>query len=175
MKNYFLISANSADFVQCGTTPPVFDAQQLVWITEDGNRYSAPLGYYTVTDDADNNPEVLAALKVQLSAAVTHLRYTKEVAGVVINGSRVNTDRESQATIAGAKCYVDLNPSATVDWKGEDGWVTLTKDAVYGLATAVGNYVQGLFTAEKNHLLAIEALTTLEQAASYDITTGWPQ
>lgn len=101
-------------------------------------------------------------------------RYSKETAGITVNGSKIKTDRESQAMLTGAKAYSDLNESATIDWKGENGWVRIDRAAILAISQAVAAHVQECFSNEKVHAEAIAALSTIADIEAYDITTGWP-
>ena len=69
---------------------------------------------------------------------------------------------------------MQINPNILIDWKAETGWVQIDKATVEALSAAVGLYVQGCFTAEKNHAAAIAALTSIADVETYDITQGWP-
>lgn len=97
------------------------------------------------------------------------LRFQKETAGIIVNGSTIKTDRESQAMITGAYNAVQIDPSKIIDWKGEDGWIQLDSASITAIATAVSNHVQACFTCEK------ELSILLETDIEIDITTGWPE
>lgn len=107
-------------------------------------------------------------------AELASIRFQRETAGITVNGSTICTDRESQATLTGAWVAVQINPNILIDWKAETGWVQIDKATVEALSAAVGSYVQGCFTAEKNHAAAIAALTSIADVETYDITQGWP-
>ncbi|MGI3900522.1 MAG: DUF4376 domain-containing protein [Janthinobacterium lividum] len=86
---------------------------------------------------------------VDLKAYAASARYTKETAGITVNGAAIATDRASQALITGAWATTQINPSATIQWKGSDGtFVTLDAKAITGLAAAVTAHVQACFAAE---------------------------
>jgi len=101
-------------------------------------------------------------------------RYDRETAGIIVNGARIKTDRESQAMINGAKAYSDLNEAITIDWKSENGWVTIDRTTILIIAQAVAAHVQACFNRERVHAEAINALTTASEIRDYDFTTGWP-
>ncbi|MEW6595639.1 MAG: DUF4376 domain-containing protein [Thermodesulfobacteriota bacterium] len=128
----------------------------------------------TVTEAAEHIPlpleDVVATRKGELAA----YRYQIETGGVTVGGSQVATDRESQAMIAGAKLFSDMNPAALVDWKTATGWVQIDAATITAIANAVGAHVQACFSAERAHSAALDALSTVEGVAAYDITTGWP-
>ena len=175
MKNYFLVSSNPADFVQCGQVAPIYDLGQRVWVLANGNKHSAPDGYYTLIDGTASAPQVLSAMKVQSKARVTALRYEKEVAGITVNGTPIDTERDAQAKLTSAKVYLDANPDLTINWKGADGvWRTLDKAAISAVSNAVAEYVQALYTAESSHHATIDSCSALSELSAHDIDAGWP-
>lgn len=136
---------------------------------------------YTLLEPCDyptwNGSEWVSDFSQALAAKIESLaayRYEKETAGITVNGSTIRTDRESQSLIAGAKLYSDLNESILIDWKAENGWVQIDRNAIVAISQAVAAHVQACFSNEKVHSSAINALTTVEEIEAYDITTGWP-
>lgn len=61
----------------------------------------------------------------------------------------------------------------TIDFKGDDGWLSLAPADATALLAAIQTQVQTGFTNEKKHHDAIMALTTTADVAAYDITQGW--
>lgn len=105
-------------------------------------------------------------------------RYQVETGGLELaDGSRILTDRESQAQLTSAyqslsQPFVDL-----IDWKAADGWVTVTEPELRPIAQAVARHVQGCFTAERrvSELLAAadgadgaEALVAIDWRGEFD-------
>jgi hypothetical protein len=98
--------------------------------------------------------------KKQLAAYAASVRYNKEVGGTVISGVPYLTDRETQAKLTSAALMMQVNPAATIQWKGADGsFVTLDAAGMLSLASAVGAFVQTCFGTEATVLAAIEADT----------------
>ena len=108
--------------------------------------------------------------KQQLRERATQLRWQHETGGIDIGGVRVLTGIEDQNRIASAL----IGAPATLDFKAESGWVTLTLAELQGIAAAITAHVQACFTAERAHHEAIDALDTLEAAQAYDVEAGWP-
>lgn len=123
---------------------------------------------------ADECAAALASSKTKRKDEATSLRFGKETAGIVVNGASVMTDRESQALITGAKSFSDVNPAAMIDWKTVDGWAQIDRTMLISIALAVGAHVQQCFSNERTHHEAIDALTSISDVDSYDITIGWP-
>ena len=109
-------------------------------------------------------------LKAKLIAQVTALRWQRETGGITVGGVRVLTSIEDQNRIAS----VLIGAPATLDFKAESGWATLTLAELQGIAAAITAHVQACFTAERTHHEAISALSTVDDAQTYDVTLGWP-
>ena len=112
--------------------------------------------------------KTLDQLKEDAAAKIAASRYALEVSGLDFYGTRIKTDRESQATLSAALQAVTRNPTMEIDWKGDNGWVRLGKMEVEAISDAVIDHVQACFTAEKNKLLALDALTTLAEVREFD-------
>jgi hypothetical protein len=100
-----------------------------------------------------------AAPPIDLKAYAAARRYEREIGGVVVAGTSIDTSRESQSMIAGAHAYVQAMPSATVDFKAASGWVTLDAATVTAIALSVAAHVQACFAAEKAADAGIDAGT----------------
>ena len=87
---------------------------------------------------------------------IAQARYNAEIAGV--NGIR--TDRESQGLITGAALKAMQDNTYTCNWKGIDGFVTLTAPQIIAIADAVRQHVQGCFDREAELLPLIESAET---------------
>ena len=119
-------------------------------------------------------PVELSDIKAQRLNELAAYRFTKETAGITLNGMTIETNRESQALITGAWSFSQLNPAVLIDWKAESGWIQIDAATIAGIAGAVAAHVQACFSAERIHAEAILALETSEEVAAYDVTMGWP-
>ena len=128
------------------------------------------VGGALVSPDAPAPALTLEEMKQQLRERATQLRWEHETGGINIGGVRVLTGTEDQNRIASAL----IGAPATLDFKAESGWVTLTLAELQGIAAAITAHVQACFSAERIHHEAIDALETLEEVQEYDIETGWP-
>jgi hypothetical protein len=116
----------------------------------------------------------LAEMQTQRLAELAALRYTKETAGIILNGATIETNRESQSLINGAWSYSQLNPSVLIDWKAESGWIQIDAATIAGIAGAVAAHVQACFSNERNLSEAITAAETVAAVQAIDLTIGWP-
>lgn len=118
-------------------------------------------GSYTAP--ADMLPTLERAKQEKL-AAIAVWRYRLEIGGVTINGVRVQTDRESQATLTGALVSMNEGLLTSINWKDSSGtFVTLTKPELVAVASAVAQHVQSSFDAEKVYVEQVHACTTIEE------------
>ena len=128
------------------------------------------VGGVLVPPDAPATALTLEELKHQLRERATQLRWQHETGGIDVGGVRVLTGIEDQNRIAS----VLIGAPATVDFKAESGWVTLTLAELQGIAAAITAHVQACFTAERAHNETIDALEALEAAQAYNVEAGWP-
>ena len=87
---------------------------------------------------------------------IAQARYNAEIAGV--NG--IKTDRESQALITGAALKAIQDPNHSCNWKGIDGFVTLTAPQIIAIADAIRAHVQACFDHEAELLPLIASAET---------------
>ena len=107
-------------------------------------------------------------------SAVT--RYTHETAGVVHGGVVISTDRESQAALTGAYTALKSGLVSEVQWKGQDGWLTLGLSQIEPIAARVAGYVQTCFARERELATQIQQLAGDPEAViEFSIDTGWPE
>ena len=79
-----------------------------------------------------NTPDPLPAASLFVVAG--EARYKAETSGIIVSGSAILTDRQSQALINGAVSFVQLNPTASVRFKVATGtFATLSAQQVLSL------------------------------------------
>ena len=108
----------------------------------------------------------LSVAKARKLRELAAARYAAEVAGVVVNGATVRTDRESQAMITGAALAATQNTDYTCKWKTESGFVTLTAAQIIAVATSVRAHVQAQFDREAELIVQVNAAATVEAVAA---------
>ncbi len=117
----------------------------------------------------------LQEIKQQKLADLAAYRYSKETAGITLNGALIKTDLESKVNLNGAVNRAILRPNSTVNWKiSESVWIPIDAEQIIGIGLAVSDFIEDCFTCNMNHALAINALETVEDVQAYDVTTGWP-
>jgi len=106
--------------------------------------------------EAHINPKPTAE---QITKHIAVYRREKENGGITVSGVSVKTDTETRASLLGA-----VQLGTAIDWKTNNGFVTLTPAQISGIATAVGQHIQKCFSAEKavTELHAETPYTTLD-------------
>jgi hypothetical protein len=102
----------------------------------------------------------------QLTAYTASVRYDHEIAGTIVGGIQVRTDRESQGMINGAYNMAARDASFSTQWKTTTGaFMTLDAATIIAVAQAVGAHVAACFAKEAATVAAISAgsITTLAQ------------
>lgn len=141
-----------------GPKNPVTGISILWWSGENPTHY-----FGTVGDEADTAvPGVLREIDAEEWAQLTEQwrgeiltrlaehRFGIETGGLALpDGSRILTDRESQAQLSSAYQSLSQPFVDAIDWKAADGWVTVTETELRPIAQAVARHVQGCFTAER--------------------------
>lgn len=107
-------------------------------------------------------PPTLTEVKTAKLAELAAARYTEEIGGIVVGNVTIATDRESQAMLTGACVSLKQGLMQSVNWKGDDGWVTATLTEIELIAQAVGQHVQTCFTKESQLAAQVTAAETVE-------------
>jgi hypothetical protein len=110
-------------------------------------------------------PPVVTLTADDLQAYAAAKRFEIETGGIAVETVAIATDRESQAMLVGAYNYLSLNQEATIQWKGETGFVTLGLAQIQAIASAVGAHVQACFAKEAEIVAEIVAGTITTTAA----------
>ncbi|MFZ3402922.1 DUF4376 domain-containing protein [Aeromonas salmonicida] len=110
-----------------------------------------------------------------LLAEVAAKRWLVETGGIVVAGSPIQTDRESQAQLSNSVSSLKSGLISDTPWKTADNsFVLVTLTELEPIAQAVATHVRASFAAEEAHYTAIAALQTQAELDAYDIGVGWP-
>ena len=113
-------------------------------------------------------------VRASLLQAVSAKRWAVETGGLALpGGAVVGTTIDDQNRITSVIANAQLAGVASVDFKAQSGWVTLSLEHMRGIAAAIALHVQACFSAERAHHDAIAAASDAE-LYSYDINAGWP-
>lgn len=103
-------------------------------------------------------------------------RWQIETGGVTLpDGSRILTDRESQAQLTSAYQSLSMPFVESIDWKAAGGWVTVTETELRPIAQAVAQHVQGCFKAERIVSEQIDAAEGAEALYGIDIARAFKE
>lgn len=109
-------------------------------------------------------PLTLETAKAAKKAEIADWRWQREVSGVNVGGTKIRTDRESQAQITSTLTSLEQGLLTSVDFKAQDGsWIKLTLDEVKAVARAVAQHVQQSFTIERQLVEMVDAAETIEE------------
>lgn len=97
-------------------------------------------------------------------------RYRREASGVVEDGLKIETTRDSQALIASTGLSAVLDPEYRCNFKTVTGFVEIGAPQIIAIAKAVRAHVQACFDRELALLRAIEAGEYRDEM----LTEGWP-
>lgn len=137
----------------------------------NGKQLTADKNGYPIAID----PPQPVRTKVALLGKVAAQRWQVETGGILIGGTPIATDRESQAQLTSACTSLKGGLIADTPWKAADGSFTMvTLAEIEPVAQAVAAHVRACFAAEQAHAEAIDALQTQAELDAYDINTGWP-
>lgn len=119
------------------------------WVVESKAFYEQPSSLHEW--DGEKWTITLDNARLLKIVELANARWEVEVGGLILpNGVEVKTDRESQALLTGAALAALQDPEYSLNWKGSNGWVTLTAADVLGIANAVRAHVQWCFDREKS-------------------------
>ena len=162
------------------------------------NRALAPKEYTTVVapyadlwqaekdrlQAAAGRPLTLAEARANAVAAVKEKSWETETAGILVQGTRIPTDRQSQALLTGAVVDVILNPDAVTRWQtgsetpdGTPLFITLSATELKMIGQAVRAHVQACFDERESKCTALAALDSVEEIKDWleaNLETGWP-
>lgn len=110
------------------------------------------------------------AMVTQLKGYAANARYQKEIAGIVVDGIPIATDRDGQTRIMAAQMLATFSDPKTIfHWKKADGsFAALTPLQVIAIGKAVVTHVQACFAAEANVNAAIATNPTSMTEAKID-------
>lgn len=103
-------------------------------------------------------------------AIIAARRWQAEVAGITVNGMRVETEDRSKLLINGAAVEAMLDPAYVLKWKTAAGFIELEAAQVLAVARSVRAHVQACFDREAELLAALDAGTLTEDM----LEQGWP-
>ena len=110
-------------------------------------------------------------IKGKLKEIVTANRYNKEIAGVktTVQGLEVTIDTSRDGRNIFVHKYVLMQDTDVAEWKFPEGWLTLTKSELGQIVSVGASYIQSQFDWEKNKMIEIDGLETVEELKLVDL------
>lgn len=134
-----------------------------------------------IYDGDEVKPESTVSVVADLKVSTADIRFAVEIGGISMpDGTKIKTDRESQAIIGGILIRMEKNPELTLDFKTASGWSTMDKALAEAVADAVAAHVQACFSREKAIDVALDAAADSgdfkDVLAAYESEKwqGWP-
>lgn len=108
-------------------------------------------------------------------AALAATRWDHETSGLTFDGHIIATDVVSQTKIIGAVVGVQLDPTATLNWKTAEGdFIPLSASSIIAIGQAMRAHVQACVDREAALVSVINAAADEAALDAIDITVGWP-
>ncbi|MFN9716818.1 MAG: DUF4376 domain-containing protein [Sphingomonadales bacterium] len=116
-------------------------------------------------------------LRGRLKVKVTDMRRAKQSLPATFMGMPVPTDDVTIGRITAAAYLMDANPASpqTRRWKvADDLWLTLNREALVGMGTAIAAHIQQCFEQEEALHAALDGAATVDDLRAVDLEAGWP-
>lgn len=117
----------------------------------------------TAEEIAARQAEESAAIASMVAAHLPNYRFKKENGGINVNGTPVQTDRETRASLLGARTIAKEDANYTVTWKTDNGFAVLNAVQIIAIADAVASHVRKCFVAEAAVTPNLGSMTTVAE------------
>lgn len=100
-------------------------------------------------------------------------RYKKEVSGTTINinGTEIKVDTSREGRNIFSQRLATLADGESINWKFNEGWVTLSKQQLEDITASIASHIQSAFDWEKSINDAIDQCTTKEELLAIEIVS----
>lgn len=164
---YYIPELNQYKFDETGLPESAIEVSEQL--------YSSLLGK-EIEAGPDGIPRLtIAEFRKELKKQVTAKRWEIETGGINLpNGVSIDTSTNSQDRITSVIVNAEIAGIDIVDFKADNGWVTMNLSDVKSIATVIAYHVQACFSSERIHHEAIDTLPDSE-VRKYNINIGWPE
>lgn len=123
--------------------------------------------YFVVWTIEDRN---IDEIKKEMKSSLANIRYEKEISGTeTTDGTKVLTNRESQASINSIYNALANSVISSTQWKTPTGWVEVTTTEMLPIVTALNEHVSKSFGAEQTVSSAIDAALTVDDLRAINL------
>lgn len=116
------------------------------------------------------DPQPLLKVKLQ---ELAEFRWKVETAGLDFYGNMIDTSRESQMLIMGARLAAMSDESFVFDWKSSDGWMQIDAQTIIAISDAVRAHIQDCFTREKEIHQKLSEIKDAFELMEFNIESQW--
>jgi hypothetical protein len=121
-------------------------------------------------------PLDLNSVKQNYKAKAAFLRYPKEVKGtkITLNGVEYKLETDRNSRVKYIERLASMSDTGTINYKFNEGWVSLTKANVQSIVNAIDAHVQTAFDEEYALSLQIDAAQTVEELLAIVVLNSEP-
>jgi len=112
--------------------------------------------------------------KIEMFESLATIRFENEISGVDSPGGIIATDRSSQSMLNSSVQVLRDDPTKTINWKCEDGWVVLDLTAIEQISQLVINHVENCFDNEFSIWSEIDSASDMTDLELINMDIGWP-
>ena len=129
----------------------------------------------TYVQEVGTVPRPLEVARAEIKRRATAHRWNVETGGITVASyGRILTSIEDQNRIATAIQGCTSANIQEVDFKGADGWVSITREMLTQISVLIAEHVQLCFTRERELHEAADACTDVSMLAAINIEADWP-
>ena len=144
----------------------------LTQIALDSGEVEERNGFYFVKWTIENRN--IDEIKKEMKAALANIRYEKEISGTeTADGTKVLTNRESQASTNFIYNALVNNVIVSTQWKSPNGWVEVTATEMLSIVTALNEHISNCFEAEQTVSTAIDSATTVNDLRAINLNADF--
>lgn len=134
------------------------------WLQQEATVLEVSVGTSGTHNSLEVEPESLEYVKLLKKAEIAESRYFTEIGGVMFDGVKINTDRQSQFALSTAYSNLKNGLISTVDWKTASGtFIVLDLASASDLMSVFASFVQNSFSTEKQLLDQINLASSIEE------------
>lgn len=132
-------------------------------------------GYPYATKKHSPTPELIAQQKIIADNWRKHLMRQP----VTLLGVTIRPESSEQDTLTSLLMGAQFTGQESFDFKFQDTWITLDKDTLQKVVTALHRYVQAMYKCLRTHSETLDTFSDLPQSKAdpvvdYDYKSGWP-
>jgi hypothetical protein len=118
----------------------------------------------------------LEEVKNELKVAIATVRYNTEIAGTTLeDGTKVLTDRDTQAAANNVYTALSNGFITNANWKNPEGWTTVTSESFLPIISAISDHVKACFDIEFNLVETLNSITEMSDLKAFEYTQAFEE